>query len=267
MSAAAVLAGEALWHVYLGDCMPWLATLPDRCAGHVITDPPYEAEAHTLQRRKRGATRDNGDRILDVAPLDFAPMTEATRDAAGAQFARLSSRWSLVFCQAEAVDAWRRSMVSGGASWRRSCIWLKPDGMPQLTGDRPGMGYESIAAAHAPGRSRWNGHGRHGVFTHSIKADDRQTKAPHPTQKPLALMLELVALFTDPGDVILDPFAGSGTTGVAALRLGRRFIGCELDPKYHAIARERLTAEERGSTLTAQRAGQTSIFDRLKVPA
>jgi site-specific DNA-methyltransferase (adenine-specific) len=64
----------------------------------------------------------------------------------------------------------------------------------------------------------------------------------HTTQKPEALMEALIRDFTDPGDLILDPFAGSGTTGVAAIRLGRRFIGWEKDPKYHAIALKRLTA-------------------------
>ena len=73
-------------------------------------------------------------------------------------------------------------------------------------------------------------------------------------------MLELVELFTDPGESVLDPFAGSGTTGVACLRLGREFIGIERDPKYFALACERLRAEEAGSTLQAARAGQAALF-------
>jgi DNA modification methylase len=73
-------------------------------------------------------------------------------------------------------------------------------------------------------------------------------------------MIELVELFTDPDEIILDPFAGSGTTGVACLRLGRRFIGIEKDAKYAAIARERLTAESQGLTLRDARAGQQSLF-------
>jgi len=60
--------------------------------------------------------------------------------------------------------------------------------------------------------------------------------------KPPALMESLVRDFTDPGELICDPFAGSGTTGVACLRLGRRFIGWERDPKYHAVAVKRLRA-------------------------
>jgi site-specific DNA-methyltransferase (adenine-specific) len=79
-------------------------------------------------------------------------------------------------------------------------------------------------------------------------------------------MLELVADFTDPGDLVLDPFCGSGTTGVACLRLGRRFIGVEKDATYAAVARERLEAEARGLTLRDARAGQTSIFDAMGEP-
>lgn len=73
-------------------------------------------------------------------------------------------------------------------------------------------------------------------------------------------MLALVADFTDPGETILDPFAGSGTTGVACLRLGRKFIGIEKDPTYFALACERLRAEEQGSTLQAARAGQMALL-------
>jgi hypothetical protein len=81
----------------------------------------------------------------------------------------------------------------------------------------------------------------------------------HPTQKPEDLMMELLAKC--PAErVVLDPFAGSGTTGVAAIRLGRKFIGIVLDPSHFADACDRLTAEEHGSTLTALRSGQGALF-------
>lgn len=63
-----------------------------------------------------------------------------------------------------------------------------------------------------------------------------------------------------PGDVILDAFAGSATTGIAALRRGCRFIGIERDPKYFAVSCDSLAAEEEGSTLQAMRSGQASLF-------
>lgn len=62
----------------------------------------------------------------------------------------------------------------------------------------------------------------------------------HPTQKPVSALLPLIESFSYEGDVVLDPFCGSGSTLVAACRLGRRFIGMELDPTYHALATRRI---------------------------
>jgi site-specific DNA-methyltransferase (adenine-specific) len=229
------------WTLTLGDCLDpvtGLASLPDKSVDHVICDPPYEAEAHTKQRRTSG--KRDGFRVLDVDSLSFDPITEAQRIAVGSHMARLARRWVLVFCQAEAVASWRDALAAGGAIYKRACVWVKTDGMPQMTGDRPGMGYESIVAAHAEGKSRWNAGGKVGVYTFSKQPDGRLTGNDHPTMKPLPLMQALTLDFTDPGETILDPFAGSGTTGVAAIRNGRRFIGWEKDPRYHEIARKRL---------------------------
>jgi len=218
--------------LYLGDCREILPGLGP--VSHVITDPPFEVEAHTLQRRVK-----RGGGVMEVEALPFAQMTD--RDGAAAAIAKVSDGWALVFCQAEAVSDWRASLESGGASYKRAMVWIKPDGMPQYSGDRPGMGYESIVAAWCgPGKSRWNGGGRHGVFTCN-KNDHGGQPAPHPTTKPLRLMRELVALFTGPEDTILDPFMGSGTTGMAAAGLGRKFVGVELDPNYFDIACRRVS--------------------------
>lgn len=222
------------WTLHHGDCLAGMATLADRSVDHVIADPPYEAEAHTKGRRVKRAG------WCEALPLDFAAITSADRIAVAREMARLARRWIVVFCQAEAVQAWREALESGGAVYKRACVWVKPDGQPQLTGDRPGMGYESIVVAHAPGRSRWNGGGRVGVYVENKNRSDL-ARTGHPTQKPLALMEALVRDFTDPGELILDPFAGSGTTGVACIRNGRRFIGWEQDAKYHALATKRLS--------------------------
>ena len=163
------------------DPITGLASLPDKSVDHVICDPPYEAEAHTLQRRTRRATIDDGDRVLSVEPLDFEPMKEADRVAVAGQMARIARRWILVFCQAEAVAAWHDSLVAAGATYKRSCVWVKPEGMPQLTGYRPEMGYVSFVAAHAPGKSRWNGGGQHGVFT--VNKNDSTARVIRPRSR------------------------------------------------------------------------------------
>lgn len=252
-----VLDGRATWCVVEGDCREVLPTLGDKSVAHVITDPPYEAEAHTKYRTTRAVAE---GRMRDES-IDFAAMTEDVRLEAAKQFARLSRGWVLAFCQIEGVNPWRDALRAGGAKWRRAQIWVKPDSAPQFTGDRPAQGFEAIASAWAGnGRSQWSGGGRRGVYEHCVGVMGGE-KNPHPTTKPVPLMLELVELFTEPGQLVLDPFCGSGTTGVACLRLGRRFIGVEREPKYAAVARERLRAEERGLTLRDARAGQTTIFD------
>lgn len=133
---------------------------------------------------------------------------------------------------------------------------------PQLTGDRPGQACDAVAIMHArraSGRMRWNGRGTAAIWRYAVPRGDG--RPDHPTPKPVPLMLALVADFTDPGETILDPFAGSsGTTGVACLRLGRQFVGIEKDPTYFALACERLRAEEQGSTLQAARAGQMALL-------
>ncbi len=241
------------WTMHLGDCLEIMATLDK--VDHVITDPPYEKEAHTKERRVK---RSGG--VAVVEELTFPPMTEAGRIAAAAHFAALARRWTIVFCQVEAAMTWANAAKDGGAAIRRIGVWVKPDGQPQLSGDRPGMGYETIVFCHAPGRSKWHGGGRSSVFVHNKNDLILGAANSHPTQKPSSLMTELVSLFTDPGETVLDAFAGSGTTGVAAIRLGRRFIGIEKDPRYFELACERLRAEEQGTTLQAARAGQVSLF-------
>jgi site-specific DNA-methyltransferase (adenine-specific) len=235
-----------------------MAEQEDGAVDHVITDPPYEAEAHTLQRRvKRGPslTRGRDASVAQETPLSFEPLSFELRASAGTHVARLCRRWAIVFCQCEAAQKWRAALAP--MSYRRTAVWVKPDAMPQYSGDRPGMGYESLVCCHAPGRSRWNGGGRVGVFTHNKNSGGKHL---HETQKPLPLMAQLVGLFTDPNDLICDPFAGSGTTGVACLRLGRRFVGCEINEQYFAVAVERLRAAERDTTVEADRAGQVPLF-------
>lgn len=225
---------DAAVRLYHGDCRDVLPLIES--VDHVITDPPYEAEAHTLQRRVK---REDGS-VLAVEPLEFAPMTEEGRHFAATEIGRVTKRWALVFCQIEGAPLWRASCELAGLVYKRTCLWVKPDGMPQLTGDRPGMGYEAFVALHRAGRSRWNGGGKHGVYAVPKGSDGHGDRNPHPTQKPEALMAQIVADFTDSGDLVLDPYGGSGTTAVVAKRLGRRCILIEKEEKYCEVAADRL---------------------------
>lgn len=233
--------------IYHGDCREVLAD--QDCQERwekkmsVITDPPYEAEAHTLQRRvqhERGAGY--AGRRVAVESLGFDAITEETRSVVAVLASEAVGRWCLTFCQVEAAMKWRAAWENGGLVYRRTCVWIKPDGMPQYSGDRPGMGYESIVVMHAKGASRWNGGGKHGVFQWN-KNDNGGRPNEHPTTKPGTLMRQLVGLFTDAGEMILDPFMGSGTTLRAAKDLGRRAIGIEIEERYCEVAAKRLSQE------------------------
>jgi site-specific DNA-methyltransferase (adenine-specific) len=212
----------------LGNCLEVLPLLDK--VDHIISDPPFEAEAHTLQRRVRRG----------VEQLDFAPITEVQRDSLSRWAATNCGGWILAFCQVEAVALWRYHLEQAGCRYRRAMVWVKPDGMPQYSGDRPGMGYESIVAAWCGvGPSVWNAGGKRGVYIHN-KGEGNIGKNPHPTMKPISLMRVLVDDFTRHGDTIFDPFMGSGSTGVACAMMGRSFIGIELDEGYFNIACERI---------------------------
>lgn len=219
------------------DCKEVLPLLPKVEA--VVTDPPFEKEAHTMGRRlNRGVSRGGPSDVMVPEILSFPPITSDLRDFVAGWCSDKCGGWALAFCQAEAISDWRSSFESHGSKFKRSMIWVKPDGMPQYNGQMPGMGYESIAAVWCGnGQSRWNGGGKHGVFTHCKNSGG---KHQHETQKPIPLMRELVFLFSDAGQTILDPFMGSGTTGVACVKLGRKFIGIEIDPGYFDIACKRI---------------------------
>jgi DNA modification methylase len=125
------------------------------------------------------------------------------------------------------------------AKVRRGGSFHAPDvTTPQFTGDRPGIGCEAITVAHRRGRKRWNGGGKRGIYRVAIESGERI----HTTQKPLELIEALVRDFTDPGELILDPFAGSGTLHVAAKRPGRNALGWELNEAWHAAAVRRIDA-------------------------
>lgn len=220
--------------VYHASCLDVLPMLPERCAGLVLTDPPYEAEAHTLQRRQRGAA--NGVR---VEPISFDAITEDVRQGAAKEIARIADRWALTFCQVEASQTWRRCYEGHGMTYIRTCMWNKPDGSPQFTGDRPGMGYETFVTMHQPGRTHWNGGGRRGVFTHYVEPQ-RTGARLYQTQKPFRLIRELIELFADPGDLIVDPFGGSMTTALAAKALGFRCIAMDISEEACEIGVRRL---------------------------
>jgi site-specific DNA-methyltransferase (adenine-specific) len=138
------------------------------------------------------------------------------------------------------IHRWRAQLEGAGLRYVRTGAWVKPDPMPQFSGDRPAVGFEPCTIAHAQGPMRWNGGGKPAVWTYFTAKGNALDRPDHPCPKPLPLMRTLIEQFTDPGDLILDPFMGSGTTLRAAKDLGRRAIGIEINEQYCRIAAERM---------------------------
>jgi len=207
---------------------------------HVITDPPYSAHTHAKQWIAAALTADGGPRMATAhTELGFPPFTDLMRDRFCSIAHAMVHRWTLVFSDLESITPWQTAFTAHAMDYVRACIWDKVDGAPQFTGDRPAAGAEAIVCAHRKGPKQWNGGGRRGVFRHAVNGE-RGAK-PHPSTKPETLMVELIGLFTDPGDLILDPFMGSGTTLVAAKRMGRKAIGIDYTERWCDVAASRLS--------------------------
>jgi site-specific DNA-methyltransferase (adenine-specific) len=214
--------------LYHGDAREILPTLPDASVACVVTDPPYTERTHA-KARKNTATG------IGEGITEFASITDADLESVLSECGRISSSWvvtTLDYRHAVKFD----EQPPRGLKVQRLGVWVKTNPTPQISGDRPAQGWESIAYMHRDDRrSAWHGGGRHGNFVLPIPPPEG-----HPTAKPLPMVSEWVRLFTNPGDVILDPFAGSGTTLRAALNESRRAIGIELREDYCDLMARRL---------------------------
>lgn len=232
MTIDAVLSGEAKWAVIEGDCEQLLPTLPKVDA--LITDPPYgigEARGKNKSRVRKHETRWTRD--YGFSTWDDAPPSTSLLDGL-----RMLARTQVIF-------GGNYFQLPPSSCW---LVWDKLNGASDFADCE--LTWTNMRRAVRRLAYRWNGYGR----------ENNEERGQHPTQKPVGVMMWALELATKPGDLVLDPFCGSGTTGVAALRLGRRFIGIEREPAYAAVARERLRAEGQGLTLTSARAGQLSLL-------
>jgi hypothetical protein len=232
------------WELHEGDCIPWLETL-DPAGMVMITDPPYgiKVERHRVSSVEKLASRLQGDHSQEVGQeaLDWA----AEHGLPTVAFAAPMKPW---------VGQWRQWLVwdkgpaVGGngdypKTWKHCWELIQVARNRDLIGPRDSSVLQFWISPFPGG-------------------------FPHPTMKPVELMAYLISKLVPEGGTILDPFAGSGSTGVAALKTGRRFLGCEIDPKYARIARRRLKEAEH--TLFPSRPallpGQGSLFPEEALP-
>lgn len=232
------------WALHHAPCLSrkhGLPTLEDRSVDVTITDPPYSP---SVEMRARSLRARGWDGRVEARTFHYDGLTPELRAGVAQEIGRLTKRWALVFCDVEGLSAWIDDMQACGMRYVRCGAWIRQGGAPQITGDRPAVGFEAIAIFHRiGGRMRWNGHGIRAVWTDPIVNSQARVRiGAHTTPKPIGLMETLVRLFSDRGELILDPFAGSATTGVAAVRMGRRFIGWEKSKVFFGPARSRLRA-------------------------
>jgi site-specific DNA-methyltransferase (adenine-specific) len=226
--------------LYLGDCLELLPSLGG--VDHIISDPPYEASLHAAKSLLSNLRKDSGPELKEI---NFTGIDEI-RD----EVVRLASvacqGWFIAFCTVEGTWEWAQAINASAMKYKRACAWVKPDSTPQLNGQGPAQGYECFVCAWAgTGHARWNAGGKRGVYTHCVNGPQRHGE--HPTEKPISLMAEILTDFTNDGQTILDPFMGSGTTGIATVKMGRQFIGIEANERYFDIACARIAAAQSGA--------------------
>ena len=215
--------------IYNTDCLEFMRSMPDSCVDLVVTDPPYEI--HTkgggLGRRP---VYENG--ALGKISQGFD--AEATLE----QVARICKKINIfIFCSTKQKP---RIMNWG---YERGCniaelAWYKPNAAPftnnTFKSDLENIIYIREKGVKIKGISK--------LFTHNCG----KSKYGHPTEKPLEIIEKLILTASNEGDLIFDPFMGSGTTAAACKELNRNFIGCEIEAKYCEIAEKRLRKTIRG---------------------
>jgi modification methylase len=244
--------------IYQGDCAEVLAGLPDRSVDVVFADPPYNLQLGGDLLRPNNSRVDGVDDDWDRF-ASFAEYDAFTRDWLSACHRVLKDTGTLwVIGSYHNIFRVGAQLQDMGFWVLNDVIWRKTNPMPNFRGTRFTNAHETLV---------WCSKGPEARYTFNYEAmkalnDGLQMRSDwslplctgperlktdqgeklHPTQKPEALLHRVILASSNPGDVILDPFLGSGTTAAVAKRLARRWIGIERDPDYIAAARARIAA-------------------------
>lgn len=222
------------YELILGECVNAMKTMPDASVDAIICDPPYGIAYQSARRTDR---LERFDIIEGDTELDFTWLDEAWR------VLRANSPL-FVFCRWDVQELFKVAMSEHFAV-RSQVIW-----------DRGIHGLGDLKAQYAPchdvawfatkGKYEFpNGRPKSVYRVDRLSANELL----HPTQKPLPLMKWIIGDLTQPGDTVLDCFAGSGTTIVACLQTDRNGIGIEKDAHYHAIAAKRIADADKQPSL------------------
>lgn len=228
--------GDAV--MILGDCLEVLPGLPKVDA--VVTDPPYSDRTH--EGHASGlAARDGANR----KDLGYGALSHADIEKLAPAFASACGGWVVWMCDDEQAVKIRHEMEAAGRYAFAPLPFVAPGSRVRLTGDGPSAWTIWIVPARTKAQVKW------GTLPGAYVLPPGAKEHNHMGGKPTWLMQQLVKHYTRPGMVVVDPFMGSGTTGVACMNLGRKFIGIEIEPKYYEIACRRVEDAQRQSRLFA----------------
>ena len=207
-----------------GDCAELLARIPDASIDAIITDPPYFLGL--TRNGKKGCFND-----LAIAKPFYKHLFEEYKRV-------LTPKGCLYFFTDWKGMAFYFPIMDAILEVKNCLVWDKKSG--------PGSYYSyshEFILFHAPTtfERKVGLNVIHNILPFATGAKKTNGEKVHPTQKPFELIEKFIKDSTDAGDVILDSFMGSGTTGVACINQGRRFVGMELDEKYFEIARNRIS--------------------------
>ncbi len=262
VAGAALFAPEApLDEILVGDCVEAMLGLPEASVDLIFADPPYNLQLEGGLTRPDQSEVDAVDDDWDKF-ASFADYDRFTRDWLAAA-RRAMKPEATIFVIGSYHNLFRvGAILQDLGFWiLNDIVWRKANPMPNFRGRRFTNAHETMIWASKSAnvksytfnydalkagnedrqmRSDWF----FPICTGAERLKDEAGRKTHPTQKPEALLARIVMAASKPGDVVLDPFFGSGTTGAVAKRLGRRFIGCERDPDYIAAATARIAAVE-----------------------
>jgi len=253
--------GVPIDEIIAGDCIRELARLPPGCADLVFADPPYNLQLESELSRPDQSRVDGVEEDWDKF-ASFSAYDSFTRSWLAA-VRRVMKKDATIFVIGSYHNIFRvGSILQDLGFWiLNDIIWRKSNPMPNFRGRRFTNAHETLIwAAKSSGaksycfnyellkggnddcqvRSDWF----LPICTGSERLKDAGGRKLHPTQKPETLLSRLLLAASNRGDVILDPFFGSGTTGAAAKRLGRCFIGIEKEDSYVSAARARIARVE-----------------------
>jgi len=251
--------GEASYlnEVLVGDSIEVLKSLPAACVDLIFADPPYNLQLEGELLRPNNSRVDGVDQAWDKFSsfADYDRFTRAWLTEARRVLKPNGTIW--VIGSYHNIFRVGAAMQDMGFWILNDVVWRKTNPMPNFRGRRFTNAHETLIwAARETGETRYtfnyeamkalnDGLQMRSDWLLPICSGPERLKGAdgrkaHPTQKPEALLFRVVLASSKPGDVVLDPFFGTGTTGAVAKRLGRRFVGIERDPSYAEAARNRL---------------------------